>query len=282
MVATDYEAELRAANEEVYKHSLELVRLKQALEVSNKDLEAANKWKESLIHAMNHQIKGYLGVARNIFAELLTTDYGQMPEQSKPSVTHGFEEMGKGVEYVQGILNSISAQSGMLIYAMKPVDLRSLISNLVSEQKEVAEKKGLSFESTIADGDYTVSGDATKLEEMFKNLITNSILYNNPNGSIAVSLSHTDGKILFVVKDTGIGISKDDEKRLFKPGGMGKDSIKHNANASGYGLAYVEPVIKEHRGKIWYETEVGKGTTFFVELPVTKKESPAVSVNHSV
>lgn len=270
MGATDYEAELRAANEEVYKHSLELVRLKQALEVANKDLEAANKWKESLIHAMNHQIKGYLGVARDIFAELLTTDYGQMPEQSKPPVTHGLEEMGKGVEYVQGILNSISAQSGMLLYDMKPVDLKSLISDLISQQKEVAEKASLSFESTIADGDYTISGDATKLEEMFKNLITNAILYNNPHGSITVTLSRTDQKVLFVVKDTGVGISKDDQERLFKPGGMGKDSIRHNANASGYGLAFVEPVIKEHQGKIWYETEVGKGTTFFVELPVSQ------------
>jgi|GEM_PF-7058581 len=245
-------------------------RLAQSLKIANEALEAANKWKESLIHAMNHQIKGYLGVARNVFAELLTTDYGQMPEQSKPIVTHGFEEMGKGVEYVQGILNSISAQNGMLLYNMKPVDLKSLISDLVSQQKEVAEKASLSFESTIADGDYTISGDVTKLEEAFKNLITNAILYNNPNGSVAVSLSHTDGKVLFAVKDTGVGISKEDQERLFKPGGMGKDSIKHNANASGYGLAFVEPVIKEHQGKIWYETEVGKGTTFFVELPMSQ------------
>jgi len=234
------------------------------------ELEVANKWKESIIHAMNHQIKGYLGVARDIFSELLGTDYGQMPEQSKPLVTHGFEEMGKGVVYVQGILKSMSAQSGMLSYDKKQVDLRSLISNLASEQKDIAEQAGLSFSSTIVDGDYTINGDAAMLEEAFKNLITNAILYNNPHGSIAVTLSRTGQKTLLAVKDTGVGISKDDQKRLFMPGGMGKDSVKHNANASGYGLALVEPVIKEHQGKIWYETEVGKGTTFFVELPITQ------------
>jgi signal transduction histidine kinase len=255
----------------------------ERLSIANKSLEAANKWKESIIHAMNHQIKGYLATARNIFSELLGTDYGQIPEQSKPLVTHGFEEMGKGVGYVQGILKSMSAQSGMLSYSMKPVDLKSLFSNLVAEQKDAAEQAGLSFSSTIADDEYTISGDAAMLEEAFKNLITNAILYNNPHGGITVTLSRTGQKILFAVKDTGVGISKDDQERLFKPGGMGKDSIKHNANASGYGLALVEPVVKEHQGKIWYETEVGKGTTFFVELPVTQqKESPAVSANHSV
>ena len=48
---------------------------------------------------------------------------------------------------------------------------------------------------------------------------------------------------------------------------MGKDSIKYNVEASGYGLAFVKPVIETHKGRIWYDTEVGKGTTFFVELP---------------
>lgn len=232
------------------------------------ELEIANRGQESLIHAMNHQVKGFIGTARTIFAELLTADYGQMPEPSKPLLTKGFEEMTEGVDYVQGILRSNSAHSGVLPYDIKPVDLKSVISNLVSKQKGDAEKAELSFESTIADGDYTISGDVIMLEEAFKNLITNAILYNNPNGSIAVTLSRTDEKIIFSVKDTGKGITKDDEKRLFMPGGMGKDSVRYNAKASGYGLAFVKPVIEKHQGKIWYETEVGKGTTFFVELPV--------------
>jgi signal transduction histidine kinase len=234
------------------------------------ELEISNRGQESLIHAINHQIKGYLGTARNIFAELSQShDYGQMPEASMPLLSKGFEEMTEGVDYVQGLLRSNSAHSGVLPFDMKSFDLKPVVADLLLKQKEVAEKRGLSFTSTIADGDYTMTGDATMLEETFKNLITNAIKYNNPNGSIAVSLSHTDGKILFAVKDTGVGISKEDAQNLFKPGGMGKDSIKHNADASGYGLVFVEPVIKKHQGKIWYETEVGKGTTFFVELPVS-------------
>lgn len=241
---------------------------REELEISNKSLEVANRGQESLIHAMNHQIKGFITTAKNIFSVLGSNDYGQMPEASKPLLSHGFEEMNRAVEYVQGLLRSNSAHSGVLPFDMKSFDLKPVVADLLSKQKEVALKKGLSFTSTIADGDYAMTGDATMLEETFKNLITNAILYNNPHGSVAVSLSHTDTKILFAVKDTGVGISKDDEKNLFKPGGMGKDSIKHNADASGYGLVFVEPVIKKHQGKIWYETEVGKGTTFFVELPV--------------
>lgn len=242
---------------------------REHIEKLAQNLETANKGQENLIHIINHQIKGYLATARNIFAELSqSTDYGQMPEASLPLLTKGFEEMGEGVDYVQGILKSNSAQSGTLSYDMKPVDLKAIISNLVSKQKVDAEQAGLSFESNIADDDYSVIGDAIMLEEMFKNLITNAIRYNNPNGSIAVTLSHPDNKILFTVKDTGLGITEEDQKKLYTSGGMGKDSMKHNANASGYGLAFVKPVVEKHQGKIWYETEVGKGTTFFVELPI--------------
>jgi len=236
-------------------------------------LEIANKGQENLIHIMNHQIKGYLSVAKNVFAELLEgTDYGQMPETSKPLLSNGLDRMNEGVEYIQNILKGASAQSGKLPYDIKPMDLKQTVANLVSQQKEIVEKAGLSFESNIADGDYNMNGDATLLEESFKNIITNAVKYNNPNGKVAVSLLRTGQKILFSVKDAGKGISKDDEQRLFKPGGMGRDSMKYNADASGFGLSFVKPVIEKHQGSIWFKSNSPEqGTTFFVELPVGAK-----------
>ena len=184
---------------------------------------------------MNHQIKGYLGTARNIFAELgQSNDYGEMPEASKPLLSKGLEEMAAGVDYVQGILRSNSAQSGAMPYTFVPIDIKKIVNDLVSKQKEIAEKAGLSFESKIDEGDYAIQGDATMLEEAFKNLITNAIKYNNPNGNVSVTLSRNEGKILFSVKDAGIGISADDAKRLFKPGGVGQNSIHYNVEASGF------------------------------------------------
>ena len=234
------------------------------------EVEQLAQGQENLIHIMNHQIKGYLATARNIFAELNEgNDYGEMPEASKPLLSKGFEEMGEGVDYVQTILKGSSAQKGTLPYDMKPVDLKAIVSTLVSKQKEVAEKAGLSFQSTIADDDYAMTGDSTMLEEAFKNLVTNAIKYNLPNGSVAVNLSKNDGKILFTVKDTGRGISKEDATKLFKPGGVGKDSIHYNVESSGFGLAFVKPVVEKHQGRVWYvSNSPEQGTTFFVELPV--------------
>ncbi|MEK7552254.1 MAG: HAMP domain-containing sensor histidine kinase [Patescibacteria group bacterium] len=233
------------------------------------ELAMSNEGQKNLIHIMNHQIKGFLGVAKNIFAELLTGDYGVMPEPSKPLLTHGLEEMGSGVDYVQGILRGASAQSGVLPYSMKPVDLMPLVSDLIKERKEVAEKKELSFESNITPGDYNIVGDGVQIKEAFKNLITNAIKYNSPKGNVKVAFEKEYGKIIFSVKDTGIGIAEEDKAKLFTAGGVGKNSIKHNTDAAGYGLSFVKGVAEAHKGRVGYKSNSPeKGTTFFIELPV--------------
>jgi len=247
--------------------------LAQKLDRSAHALQVANDGQKNLIHIMNHQIKGHLGVARNIFAELLQTDdYGQMPEASKPLLAKGLESMVAGVEYVQSVLMGSSAADGTLRYDMKPMDVKEISLHLVGQQKEIVEKAGFSFEAKIDDGDYGTVGDATQLEEAFKNLITNAIKYNNPHGSIAVELTKKSEAIVYSVKDTGRGISEEDKPRLFTPGGMGKNSRDYNVEASGYGLAFVKAVVETHQGKVYYKSNAPeKGTTFFIELPVAKE-----------
>ena len=136
---------------------------REVIEKQEQELEIANKGQETLIHIMNHQIKGYLGKAKDIFAELLdSNDYGEMPKESKAMLAVGLEDTDAGVEYVQSILKGSSATRGTLPYDMKPIDVKTVVSGLLASQKDVAEKKGLSFESNIADGNYNIVGDAAQ------------------------------------------------------------------------------------------------------------------------
>ena len=230
-------------------------------------LEVANAGQTNLIHIMNHQIKGYLGIDKNIFAELLTDDYGKVPEEAKDIISKGLENSDKGQKYVTDILRGASAENGTLTYDMKVVDFKNLVSEAVIKGKEVAEKKGLKFEFNVSNGDYNIFADATHLGEAVRNLVDNSIYYT-PSGSVSVNLSVRGKVILLKIKDTGVGIKESDKDRMFRAGGVGKDSIKVNVNSSGYGLVFAKNVIEKHNGRIWYESVgEGKGTTFFAELP---------------
>jgi signal transduction histidine kinase len=243
------------------------VRQREEIQKLADDLKIANQGQASLMHFMNHQVKGRFGNAKNIFAELLTDDYGVMPPDAKPLLEKGLDETNLGINYVQNILKGASAENGTLPIEMKPIDFRKVVEVAATKQRPYAEAKGLSFELKMQDSDYSMSGDELQLGEAVRNLIDNSINYTQ-QGSIAVILGAVGKTIRFMVKDTGFGLTDEDKTKLFKSGGRGTESLKVNTNSTGYGLVFVKGVVEAHKGKVWAESAGrGKGSTFIVELP---------------
>ncbi len=111
-----------------------------------------------------------------------------------------------------------------------------------------------------------VNADKIKIEQVFTNLISNGIKFSNPNTVILVSITETENSVVVKVKDQGQGIKENELNLLFKP--FQKTSSKSTAGepSTGLGLFIVKRIIEAGKGKIWVESEVNKGTTFFVEL----------------
>ena len=113
-----------------------------------------------------------------------------------------------------------------------------------------------------------MKGDEVELGQAVRNLIDNSIKYT-PQGSINLQLTTNNGKILFTIHDTGVGISEELKPKLFTKGGRDKDSQKINVNSTGFGLAFIKGVVEAHKGRVWAESRgVGKGSSFYMELPL--------------
>ncbi len=243
------------------------VRQREQIEKLADDLRIANQGQSSIMHFMNHQVKGRLGNIKNIFAELMTDDYGQMPPDSKPLLNKGLDEADIGVNYVQNILKGASAENGTLPYDMKLMDFKSVVTDAFEKQRDRAESRGLKFNLAVSEGDYSMTGDSLQLGESIRNLIDNSINYTQ-EGEINLQLSVSDNKIRLAIKDTGVGLSPEDKAKLFKSGGRGDESIKININSTGYGLVFVKGVVESHKGKVWAESDGrGKGSVFIVEIP---------------
>ena len=157
-------------------------------------------------------------------------------------------------------------QNGIIKYDMKNIDLKEIVLKTINDKKLAIEAKGLKVETEINDGGYNIMGDSFWLSELVNNLIENSIKYTR-EGKIMVGLDKKDGKVIFSVKDTGVGITEEDKKNLFTEGGRGKDSVKVNVDSTGYGLYTVKLIVDAHKGKVWMEpNKDGVGSTFWVEL----------------
>ena len=232
------------------------------------NLERANEQQESLIHFISHEVKGYLTKSGDTFAGILEGDYGAVGEEVKTLVGGAFKENRKGVKQVEDILRSSNQKKGTIQYDMKPFDFKKTVEKAVEEMGAEARAKGLEMKKDIDPNEtFNMVGDENQLSEyLIRNLIKNAINYTL-TGHITVSLSKKAGKLLFSVKDTGMGITEETMARLFTEGGRGADSVKINVHSTGYGLYIAKGIVEAHSGKIWAESEgKGKGSTFFTEL----------------
>lgn len=232
------------------------------------DLQSANEHQTTLIHFITHQVKGFFTKSRNIFDGLRSGDYGKMPIEAIPLIEEGFASDTKAVDTVQVILKAANIRKGTIEYKKEPLDIKQVVLDQIKKFEAVAKEKGIELKTDIQEGNFSFTGDEDQLEHAFRNLIDNSIKYT-PKGSVTVSLKQSEKGIRFSVKDTGIGISPKDRKRLFTEGGRGEESVKVNVESTGYGLYIVKGIIEAHGGTVRAESAgPGKGSEFVVELPV--------------
>lgn len=219
---------------------------------------------KSVNRIMSHDIKNVLGKNKDMFGMLLDGSFGAPAEKAKPFLEQANYDTKKLIRSVIIIL-----ESGQdLVLKPEPFDLKEAVLEVVHDEEQGAKGKGLSLVTDIDEKEtYTiVGGRAHIIAHVLRNLVENAINYTL-EGSVTVGLFRKDANtLLFSVKDTGIGISNEDKPNIFKEGGHGKDSIKTNVHSTGYGLFSVKRIVDAHGGKVWFETEEGKGTTFFVEL----------------
>ncbi len=246
------------------------IKIRHEVERLAHELEQTNTRQETLIHFIGHEVKGFLTKDEGAFAALVDGDFGKLEDGMKPFVESALAQSRDGVRSVTDILTAANQKKGTISYAKESFDLKQLAMDAIEKAKSMAGEKGLtlSFSADEAGAPYTISGDKAKISDnVLRNIIENSIHYT-PSGSIAVSLKKENGKIVFAVKDTGVGITEEDKKLLFTEGGHGKESQKINVHSTGYGLYIAKNIVEAHGGTIRAESEgAGKGSTFVVELP---------------
>lgn len=240
------------------------------LEKINVDLSSLLTQRESLVHLITHKVKASFTRSKYIFAEMVGGGFGELNPELKDMSKKGLESDNEGIKTVDLVLNAFNLEKGIVKYEMAPLDFKAMVLDSAESRRDPAVAKGLKMELNIEEGDFVISGDAFWLKEVTNNLIENAVRYTK-EGSITVSLTKKEDKLLFTVKDTGVGINDEDKKNLFTEGGRGKNSVKVNVDSTGYGLFSVKLVVEAHGGRVWAESEgEDKGSTFLVELNLAK------------
>ncbi len=164
------------------------------------------------------------------------------------------------------LMDIVKTGSGKIQLQLEPVDMKSLLLGTCMQVSPLVQGKGQSLNTELPASLPIIHGDGHRLEQAVLNLLTNATKFTPRGGTITLRAQRQDTGMVIEVQDTGIGIAKEEQDRLFKPYSR-LDSDRQRHPGLGLGLALAKQVVELHGGKIWVESESGKGSTFYFSLP---------------
>ena len=174
------------------------------------------------------------------------------------------------LKLVNDILDVSRLDSDTMRFDMEKIDLVEFLNEIVEDVKPAIMNKKLEFFVNIPSPLPHVIGDKNRLSQVLKNLIGNALKFTDC-GSISLNVEKKDNHIQIAVIDTGIGISKDELRKIFTKFYQAYTGEDRNNEGTGLGLFISKEIIKKHNGEIWAESEIGKGSRFIIQLPFVYK-----------
>jgi PAS domain S-box-containing protein len=206
-------------------------------------------------------IKGYL--------DLIIHDNGT-DEKIKNWAKISLRNAERLLKLVNDILDVARLDSDTMRFDMEKIDPIELLTEIAEDVKPAIINKKLEFRITVPEALPHIVGDKIRLSQVLKNLIGNALKFTD-YGYIALEAEKNNSHIIISVADTGIGISKDEIKKIFTKFYQAYTGEDRNNEGTGLGLFISKEIVKKHNGSIWAESEVGKGSRFVVELPYVHK-----------
>lgn len=219
-----------------------------------------------LIAEFMHELKTPL-MAITAAGEILTRDRKELSTKQQELLEMVERETAHLSRMAQEFLELARLESGRTHMAHETVDLPSLLTDTVQQQKPQAANRNISIKTVIPADLPTIQGDSNRLKQVFVNLTNNAIKYSDDNGQVLIELKALNGEVAIEVADTGPGILPENLPHLFERFYRVPDA-EGFTEGTGLGLTIAQRIVEEHGGRIEVESEIGKGSLFRCYLPV--------------
>lgn len=256
--------------EQTNKQMSELSDLNEKLEKANQSLKELIDVKNEFLHITSHQLRTPLTVLRGMISMWHEGDFDKLQPQKKEEMLNRIYLSAERLNNITNdMLDALELEGGFFKFQFHAIFLEEAIKEVVDILKPNYDKKGLYVKFDFdKDNMSEIEAEPNYIRQAFLNLIDNGCKYTK-KGGVEIDISKSKNYISVIIKDTGIGIGKRDQKKMFKKFTRGKNAILINATGSGLGLFIAKKIVDGHHGKIeFYSEGVGKGSVVKVFLPV--------------
>jgi len=231
------------------------------------------RMKTEFVSIAAHQLRTPLSAVKWILSMLLGGDAGKLSSEQQDLLSKSYQSNERMIRLVNDLLNTTRIEEGKFLAKITQHDIRDLIVKVMVPFKEEVKRRGITLDCFMPDGRLPKVGvDAEKICLAIENLLDNALHYTKVGGiKFNLEFNKEEKSFLFSIADTGIGISEKEQPRVFGKFFRSVMAVKTETEGSGLGLFIAKNIIEAHGGKIWFESEEGKGTTFYFTLPVQKE-----------
>jgi len=255
------EQELQEKNEQLEAQRVELVR-------KATELEMVNQAKSEFLASMSHELRTPLNAVIGFSELILDGIPGEINDEQRGCVNDILDSGQYLLNLINDILDLSKVEAGKIELKLQNLDIAAIINGVVQIMKPALDKNGQEIEVSIMQELPKVRGDKNRLEQILLNLLSNASKFTEQGGRVQIHVGREGDYCQVAVIDTGIGIKKEDQGHVFETFFQGETLSDRRKEGTGLGLTLTKQFVEAIGGRIWMESEYGKGSTFIFTLPL--------------
>ena len=247
--------------------AIQNARLFREIEEKGRELEIASKHKSEFLANMSHELRTPLNAILGYTELILDKIYGEVPER----IQEVLERLEKNGRHLLGLINNVldlsKIEAGQLTLSLSEYSMGEVVQTVFTSVEALAGEKKLELKVMVPSDLTTGKGDEQRIAQVLLNLLGNAIKFTE-EGEVTVEVTASNETFLVSVSDTGPGLSEADQNKIFEDFQQADGSTTRGKDGTGLGLSIAKKIIEMHGGRIWVESTLGKGSTFWFKLPV--------------
>jgi len=251
--------------------ALDKANVERELEISKAQLEIENASKDKFFSIISHDLKSPIGVIMST-SEFLDNEYDDFSDKERKELIHVLKNSSRRIyDLLEGLLNWARAKMGNMEYNPRSINLSRIVTEVVELIQFTSKNKEIELLNNISNN-LMVFADENMITLVIRNLLSNAVKFTSNGGKVEINSKLEDNKIVVSITDNGVGIRYEDQQKLFRID-MHHTTIGTNEEVgTGIGLIFCKELVGKNKGKIWVESEIGKGSVFSFTLPTKDLE----------